>query len=222
MNGPKWKISCNIWKGQTIKILAIETSQFALSLGVWAQGQIAFVHLPDVVQQSRLILAHIDALLAAAKLALKDLDAIAVSVGPGRFTGLRLGIAVAQGLALPFDLPVIPVSSLQILAQGFYRCQALDRVFVDIDAMMGERFVGSYRQEAGLMMPSSPDRLVKVVSPEPGVTYLRLDHPEPHAQDLLSLAMQRYSLGEMISVGDLEPVYLRDETAWVKGYAQPR
>src|SRR5215831_6135265 len=64
------------------------------------------------------VLADADELLRGAGLAPRDLDRIAVGVGPGSFTGVRIGLAAARGLALALDLPVAGVSTLEALAAG--------------------------------------------------------------------------------------------------------
>ena len=81
------------------------------------------------------LLADIDALLTAAGLGPADLDAIVVGTGPGSFTGTRIGLAVARGLALSLDLPVAGVSTLDALAA------AAPRAFPVVDARRGEVFV---------------------------------------------------------------------------------
>jgi tRNA threonylcarbamoyladenosine biosynthesis protein TsaB len=75
------------------------------------------------------------------------LDAVAVSRGPGAFTGVRLGISLAQGIALALDLPALAVSTLAVLAQGARAPEAgmADiRVLAAIDARMGEVYLGGF------------------------------------------------------------------------------
>ena len=69
---------------------------------------------------SQNLLPWVDDLLAEAAIGLKELDAIAVGIGPGAFTGVRLGVAAVQGLAVAADLPVIPVASLDALASQLH------------------------------------------------------------------------------------------------------
>ncbi|WP_225748432.1 tRNA (adenosine(37)-N6)-threonylcarbamoyltransferase complex dimerization subunit type 1 TsaB, partial [Eikenella sp. Marseille-P7795] len=88
-------------------------------------------------RQSELILPQIAALLAEAGLAVADLGAIAYAQGPGAFTGLRIGAGVAQGLAAPFGIPLIPVPCLDAVAS---LCPGQAAVLAATDARMGEVF----------------------------------------------------------------------------------
>lgn len=192
------------------KILAIETSQAVLSLGVSTEPT-RIAHFPTLMRQAPVILGEIHVLLTQATWALSELDAIAVSVGPGRFTSIRLGISVAQGLALPFQIPLIPVSSLQVLAQGLYRLQGLSEVFLEIDAMMGERFVGHYALQNGMMRAVTPDAACSISKSIPAHF---IATPEPHAEDLLTIAKVLWAEGKSVAADQIEPIYLREETAW--------
>ena len=102
----------------------------------------------------------IQSLLDEAGLARRDLDGIAVGRGPGAFTGVRLAISVAQGLALGLDVPVVPVSSLAALAldaSAEAECGNA-AILATIDARMGEIYTGAFR--------CTPDGLVEAISDE--------------------------------------------------------
>ncbi|WP_106476768.1 tRNA (adenosine(37)-N6)-threonylcarbamoyltransferase complex dimerization subunit type 1 TsaB, partial [Escherichia coli] len=86
--------------------------------------------------------------LAESGLALNQLDALAFGRGPGSFTGVRIGIGIAQGLALGADLPMIGVSTLQTMAQGAWRVSGAARVLAAIDARMGEVYWGQFERQA--------------------------------------------------------------------------
>ena len=97
-------------------------------------------------------------LLAESGLALTQFTAVAYSCGPGAFTGVRIAAAVAQGLAFGADLPVVPVSSLQTLAQAAHRLQGEHAVLAAFDARMQEIYAGAYALDAeGLMQAIVPD-----------------------------------------------------------------
>lgn len=143
-----------------MKLLALETATEACSAALWVDGRVLarFQHAPRL--QTELMLPMVDELLAEAGIRLNDLDAIAYSRGPGAFTGVRIAAAVAQGLAFGVDLPIIPVSSLQTLAQGVNREYGADRVLCVFDARMDEIYVGAYEKDKdGLMQPLAPERL---------------------------------------------------------------
>nr|WP_320050655.1 tRNA (adenosine(37)-N6)-threonylcarbamoyltransferase complex dimerization subunit type 1 TsaB [uncultured Desulfuromonas sp.] len=99
---------------------------------------------------------------------LKDIDGLVVVSGPGSFTGLRVGLATVQGLALALKLPVYPVSSLEVVA--FANGPSELPVVAVIDARKKEVYAGCYRWQNGLPRPQgvervlSPDILVAQIS----------------------------------------------------------
>lgn len=126
--------------------LAIDTSTTALSLGLSHQGRF-LVHTEEAGhRQSQRILPAIGALLAEAGLAVADVDALVYAQGPGAFTGLRIGIGVAQGLAAPWDTPLIGIPCLDAVA-----ALAPDEpcVLAATDARMGEVFYAWFDTRAG-------------------------------------------------------------------------
>jgi len=98
-----------------MRILGIETSTFQCSAGVVIDGKI-HQHAAQLGRSihSEKLLDLVDAVLQP-ECALSDLDAIAVGIGPGSYTGLRIGLSTAKGLALPYDLPVLPIPTLATL-----------------------------------------------------------------------------------------------------------
>ncbi len=130
-----------------MNLLAIETSTEACSAAL-AQGQ-ELIERREIAprRHAELILPMIESLLAEAGLSRRQLDAIAVGRGPGAFTGVRLGISVAQGLALGLDLPVVPVSSLAALAldAAMQAPASIDAILAVIDARMGEVYAAAFR-----------------------------------------------------------------------------
>ncbi|HFB64326.1 MAG TPA: tRNA (adenosine(37)-N6)-threonylcarbamoyltransferase complex dimerization subunit type 1 TsaB [Aeromonadales bacterium] len=99
-------------------LLAIDTTTEACSVAIASEGVIfeKFEIAPRL--HGELILQMVDDLLQQAKLQLRDIDEFIVNCGPGAFTGIRVGISVVQGLAYAVCKPVIPVNSLQVLANG--------------------------------------------------------------------------------------------------------
>src|SRR5690606_2310758 len=123
-----------------MKLLAFETATEACSVAVLADGRVLERFEVAPRRHAELALPWAEALLAEAGLSRSQLDAIAVGRGPGAFTGVRLGVGLAQGVALALDLPVVPVSTLAALA-----ARAPDgRVVAAIDARMGEVYLGRY------------------------------------------------------------------------------
>ena len=217
-----------------MKLLAIETSTEACSVAVYADGQVFARHELAPRRHTQLVLPWADELLAEAGLAKSQLDAIAVGRGPGAFTGVRLAIALVQGLALALDRPVLPVSTLAVLAmqgQG-------NNILAAIDARMGEIYLGTFARDAdGLVSAAGPEILCAPSdAPIPdasiqgvgsgfaagdGALVTRLGeqlpgfdaNALPHARDLASLAVRAWQRGEAIAADALEPAYLRDKVA---------
>lgn len=228
-------------------VLALDTATEACSVAVLVDasaegrgGRIieAFELAPR--RHAKLVLPMVESMLAEAGLELAAIDAIAVGRGPGAFTGVRLAIAMAQGLALGADRPVVTVSTLATLAQGAVGRQAGpgDRILALIDARMGEVYAGSFVvDESGLViavgdeqvsppaalpMPESPfivvgsgfaayrRALIDAWGAEP-----RVSAPDalPHAAHLARLAARDLARGLAVDAADARPVYLRDKVA---------
>ena len=118
-------------------VLAIDTSTSYLSLALQTDGQIVSFHEDVGTKQSDLILPQIRVLFEQAGIAAADLGVIVYAQGPGAFTGLRIGTGVAQGLATPFDTPLIGIPCLDAAA---YLLPGQSCVLAATDARMGEVF----------------------------------------------------------------------------------
>jgi tRNA threonylcarbamoyladenosine biosynthesis protein TsaB len=217
-----------------MKLLAIDTSTEACSVAVYVDGAILQRHELAPRRHTQLVLPWADALLAEAGLRKSQLDAIAVGRGPGAFTGVRLAIAIVQGLALALDRPVLPVSTLAVLAmqgQGARRLAA-------IDARMGEVYLGPYDLDDDGLVTARGDELIAPpgaaplpASPvfgigtgytaEAGALVARLGGALqgfdatalPRAADLARLAARAFGRGEALAADEIEPAYLRDKVA---------
>ena len=161
-----------------MKLLAIETATEACSVALWIDGDVRERFEIAPRRHAELALPWADIVLADAGLSKSQLDAIAVGRGPGAFTGVRLAIALAQGIALALDIPVVPVSTLAALAMqekgsgplrastgpGPSSTRGRDRVCIlaAIDARMGEIYLGAFDRDAdGLVVPTGAEQLVR-------------------------------------------------------------
>src|SRR3546814_5251399 len=131
----------------------------ALSVSLWVDGEVRARHARHARQHAPLALVWARGLLAEAGIARGALDAIAVGRGPGAFTGVRLAIATAQGIALALDIPAVPVSTLAVLAQGA-AADCASPIIAAIDARMGEIYLGRFeRGTDGLVQASAAEWL---------------------------------------------------------------
>lgn len=134
---------------QVRRLLAFDTATENCSVALWIDGEIQLVEQEVGRGHAELILPMIESLLAAAQLRLVDLDALAVGRGPGGFTGVRLGISVAQGLAFGAGKPVVAISNLRAIAQRAFELRAdARRCVVCADARMREVYCGEFTRDA--------------------------------------------------------------------------
>jgi len=220
-----------------MNLLAIETSTEACS--------VALVHGDQLISRSELaprrhaelVLPMADALLAEAGLGRHALDAIAVGRGPGAFTGVRLAISLAQGMALALDRPVVTVSSLAALA--LEAPEGEGAILAVIDARMGEVYAAAYERDGqGGLVALDQER---VCAPEnlklppaagwhvvgtgwatyAGVLRERIaapvlserGHCYPQAVHVAQLAVREFRAGHALAPELALPVYLRDKVA---------
>ena len=145
-----------------MKILALETSTLTGSVVLVDDSKvIAETTLSVSVQHSERLMPAIEELLKNSTTDISEIDLFAVSQGPGSFTGLRIGIAAAQGLALSQNKPIVGISTLEALAMnGFF----FSGVIVPLlNAFRGDVYRGIYRMSSGLtneLVPLVEDQVV--------------------------------------------------------------
>lgn len=145
-------------------ILALDTTTKDGSVAVLQNGVVCIERVGDgSVTHGQRLPNDIAAALAAADVDIKDVDLLAVAAGPGSFTGLRIGIATVQGLAMAHDLRVVPVSALEALAQAAINPHHMIGAWMD--AQRGEVFAALYSADG-------KDQLIAPVSATPS-TVLR-------------------------------------------------
>lgn len=146
-----------------MKLLAFETATEACSVALHVDGQVRERFEIAPRRHAELALPWADALLAEAGVARAELDAIAISRGPGAFTGVRLAIALAQGIALGIDRPLVPVSTLKVVAAslvlpyGTEPVGSKQRILAAIDARMGEVYVGAFERDGADLVALSTE-----------------------------------------------------------------
>ena len=142
-------------------LLAIDASSAQCSIALSCSGRVLQRVLTQSKAQTKQLLPSIKALLTEYQLSYQQLDALVLGVGPGRFTGLRVASSVAQGIAMAAGLPVVCVSSLQVLAQSAYHTNQQVKHFVVVtNAYMQEVYVGRYQVLEGICQPMCQDAIV--------------------------------------------------------------
>ncbi len=127
-----------------IRILALDTATEACSVALYNDGEQTSYFEVCPQRHTQRILPLVDQILTESGITLNQLDALAFGKGPGSFTGVRIGIGIAQGLALGADLPLIGISTLKTMAEGCRRTNNAYQVLTGIDARMGEIYLGCY------------------------------------------------------------------------------
>jgi tRNA threonylcarbamoyladenosine biosynthesis protein TsaB len=223
-----------------MKLLAFETATEACSVALFVDGAVTSRFEVAPRRHAALALPWADELLREAGLARAQLDAIAVGIGPGAFTGVRLAIALAQGIALGLDRPVLPMSTLAVLALSGRPdgTAAGTEIIAAIDARMGEVYLGRFVTDGdGLVTATGEEVLVAPgaascdaipaaalgvgtgFAAADGTLAARLGlqdvYPDalPHADALARLAARDFAAGRAIAADALEPTYLRDRVA---------
>lgn len=136
-----------------MRVLALETSTHRGSVALIEGGRcIAASHHDQPSAHAELLLPLVDQTLTQAGWDRKSLDRIAVGVGPGSFTGLRVGIALAQGIALGLAIPIVGVSSLGAMAKAAGAAAPAFRATL-LDARRGEIFLAWFDADGRELVP---------------------------------------------------------------------
>ena len=140
-----------------IKLLSLETATDRGSFCLWSGGaddgpltsqHVQTLTCPSGQPHAETLLPLLRGALAEAGWHLNDLDAIVYDVGPGMFTGLRVAAALAQGLAVACDKPLVPVSSLETLAESAYQLTGDSQILTLLDARMNEIYAAAWQRTA--------------------------------------------------------------------------
>ena len=216
-----------------MNLLAIDTATEACSVALSGAGDTILERYQiEPRGHSNLVLTMTEDVLLEAGISRHDLDGIAFDSGPGSFTGIRIGLGVAQGLALALDLPLLGVSSLMALAEG----SGVNAVLPAIDARMGEVYWGRlaqdkesvegwvWRDEARV---STPAAVPALVADEIGVgsgwdgysdafgvsendVQRWLPGRCPRASDIARIACRCFDSGVVSGRQIVPPIYIRD------------
>ena len=223
-----------------MKILALETSAKAVSAAVSEDGKILCSGYQDTgLTHSRTLMPIVEHILKNTGLTVADMDAIAVAAGPGSFTGIRIGVAAAKGLAFAADKPAVGVSTLAAMARNVAFCDGL--VICAMDARRQQVYNALFEAKDGQLTRLTPDRAIDL---EELAEELRSD-PRPKTvvgdgaklclahltaagipcrlapahlvmQNAMSVALEAEAMaakGKLVSAQALEPVYLRPAQA---------
>jgi tRNA threonylcarbamoyladenosine biosynthesis protein TsaB len=223
-----------------MRILALDAATEACSVALLVNGAFISRTVESGKSTAVKILSLAEEVMAEAQVSLSMLDGLAASIGPGSFTGVRISVAVAQGLAFGAELRVVPVTTLEALA-----LQVLDgpgsRALTCLDARMGEVYWGCFAWDAASGVRQSgalhvgPPREVSleldlqyfgvgrgfsaypVLATLPGVSTNAVRSAAlPNAREIARLGAVRLEVGAALDAADLKPLYLRDKVAFTE------
>jgi len=222
-----------------VLILGIESATVQVGCAIGGhEGVLASTHSSRGKRHAESLTPAIEFLCRQARVELSEIGAVAVDLGPGLFTGLRVGIATAKAVAQALRVPMIGISSLDLLA---FPARFSPRLIAGvIDARRGEVFTALYRQVPGGLQRTtelrvcSPDDLVSelvatgedvllvgdgairyaaVFDEQPNLEVVDQDLAHPSARSLVQLAHARALREEWVQPWDLAPIYLRKPDA---------
>ena len=223
-----------------MKILALETSAKAVSAAVVENGKVLCSGYQDTgLTHSRTLMPIVEHILKNADLTMADMDAIAVAAGPGSFSGIRIGVSAAKGLAFAVAKPAIGVSTLAAMARNVAFADGL--VICAMDARRSQIYNAVFEAKDGHLTRLTEDRAIALADlaeemkadPRPKTIVgdgarlcfdflqnanvpCRLAPPHLVMQNAMSVALEAESLaaeGALTDAQELQPVYLRPAQA---------
>jgi len=214
-------------------VLGIETSTAACSVGLANDSGMQTEHsLIESHIRSEKLLTLIQEIYDEQKITLSQIDGVAVSIGPGSFTGLRIGLSTAKGLCYASGKPLIAVSSFESVAEAvFVSRPQTSRVIVSVDAKQGDYYFGGYERKYGACCEFLPVQIgslnsaLSAVNRETTIITDQIDEVKKFAdksgviENILSycrgdviarIAIEKLKEGVKNAPENLEPMYLKD------------
>ena len=219
------------------KILLIETSSHRCDVAI-AEGKTLLAECgsldPKGYQHAEKLHVYIQEVLTSANLRVSDLDAIAVSAGPGSYTGLRIGVVSAKGLAQPHSLPILAYSSLEALGEAARELapnlHAHDRIWAAMDARRMEVYSAVFTGNGERLSPDAPqlleempihasasdadykvygvgDGVAKALASWPNLRVVPIEYAS--ARHGISMALRAFEAKDFADTAALTPAYLK-------------
>lgn len=219
-----------------MKILAIDTSATAASVAVAQEDKIIGEYFINTsLTHSQTLIPMAEQLLKSASMSIKNLDAVAVNAGPGSFTGVRIGVSAAKGIAFADELPCISVSTLQSMAYNMLendcivcavmdaRCQQVYNAMFRIRGKSVERLTDDRAlslEDLRIELERIDDKVVLVGDGTeitekylngafPNVVSAPINKRMQNASSTALVACEMFKGGKTISFSELMPIYLR-------------
>lgn len=222
-----------------MKILGIDTTTKFLCIGLYVDGKSYEYNLETGRNLSALLVPTIERVIAAAGLKIADIDYFACGLGPGSFTGIRIGLATIKGLSIVRNKPVVGISTLDILAENVLTDNTL--IVPAIDARRGLIYCSSYKREPGLLKRKSEylllslDEFIKKFSKNAvilgdaaslysdkmlarikGAIILDKDYWFPRAHNIIELAKAQIKARQFSLALNVKPIYLYPQECQIK------
>lgn len=223
-----------------MKILAIDTCTKVLSLGIYDDAKVYEYNLEVGKKLSSLLAVIIKRALEAAQMEPGDLDYFACGLGPGSFTGMRVGLSTMKGLSWALGKRLIGISTLDILAENA-KAQTGKTIIPLLDAKRDLIYSCLYKNRSGSPERASPYMLIskeglsgKIKEPcvllgdalnlykddilkrLPGAVFLDKDGWYPKARNMINLALNRIKTRKFIEPGKINPIYLYPKECQIK------
>ncbi|TRZ95449.1 tRNA (adenosine(37)-N6)-threonylcarbamoyltransferase complex dimerization subunit type 1 TsaB [bacterium] len=227
-----------------MKILGIDTSTRFLSIGLWDKNKIYSFNLELGPKLANLITPTIEMILDALSWKIGDIDYFACGLGPGSFTGLRVGLATIKGLAWSIDRPIVGISSLDILARNVGASSSTIVPVVDAKRSLiycsAYKINGSYLKRIMPYQLLTKDELIRklkgnvlllgdaldlykqdLLDQGKKITVLDRDlwYPQPH--NIILAALQEMKVKKITNSFDIAPIYLYPKECQIKNSYRP-
>lgn len=221
-------------------ILNIETSTKVCSVGLAVDGVITSLKETQVANShAELVTLFADEVIKASGFSLADLDAVAVSKGPGSYTGLRIGVSTAKGFCYALDKPLIAIDTLKAMAAGmialikddpFLVCPMIDARRMEVYAAIYDQHLNTIKETAALIIDADSfedllqdqqmyfggdgaAKCKEVLGYQKNAVFLKSFHPSVKA--MAALSEMKFRAEQFEDVAYFEPYYLKDFVAGI-------
>ncbi len=217
------------------KCIAIDTSTRRFCLGVKNSSDYFDRSVDESTDHAKEIFKRIDDVLKLANTSIEELDFLAVGIGPGRFSGLRVSISAIKSISYVLNIPIVAISSLEIIAREIMEKNDKESVVLIEDAGRGNLYIGSYALKNHEFIKLSDDRVanineIKISQTDAliaGSGIIRYPDLKINSKSLLNQtgeeylnsrtmidhAVEQFNKGNTIDCMNLKPNYLFDEVA---------